>query len=56
MYHEISLYDDMGQFYAVSGSQVTNEKVIGRGDTPQEALQNWATKNQDIDVPESYLD
>lgn len=56
MYHEVSLYDDLGKFYAVSGSSVTNEKVVGRGDTPQEALQHWATKNEDIDVPEAYLD
>lgn len=56
MYHEVSLYDDMGRFYAVSGRDATGNRTIGRGDTPQEALQKWATKQEDIDPPEQYLD
>ena len=54
MYEEISLYDDNGQFYAITGRN--NKKVLGKGNTPYEALLDWATKNEDIDVPEAYLD
>jgi hypothetical protein len=38
MYEEISVYDDNGQFYALTGSGVSNKKVLGRGNTPYEAL------------------
>lgn len=40
MYEEVKLYDDCGRYYALTGRR-GRDKIIGKGDTPKEALLDW---------------
>lgn len=46
MYHKIALYDDNETFFAVSGI-TGSRKTIGKGDTPEKALEDWL-ENEDL--------